>query len=175
MKNCIVFKKEQMQNHTAEQSILLNDTFTLWLVLVAIIIITEVFLLCLKSLVGEQDHQIRKKTFWFEAHLSGDLLLGDQQTIVNNCSLSKCFRNPEILACKTPQQPTVLSFPAAQTHCNSTDPHRIGKKKKKAFAPLGHGKQNEIPALQNDNANDCCHTFMLGRGTHWKKQNQKQL
>lgn len=48
MKNCIVFQKEQMQNHTAEKSLLLNDTFTLWLVLIAIIIITEVFVLCVK-------------------------------------------------------------------------------------------------------------------------------
>lgn len=54
-----------MQNHTAEQSLLLNDTFMLWLLLITIIIITAVFVLCVKSLVAQQDHQIRKKTFWF--------------------------------------------------------------------------------------------------------------
>lgn len=54
-----------MQNHNAEQSLLLNDTFTLWLLLITIAIITEAFAYCVKSLTAQQDHQIRKKIFWF--------------------------------------------------------------------------------------------------------------
>ena len=156
-----------MQKHTAEQSLLLNDTFTLWLLLITIVIITEVFVLCVKSLVAQQEHQIRKKTFWFQSQHSGDWLLRDQQTIVKKCegkSPNKCFRNPENLPITTPSTP----FSSGFLQCKLNIIPLILTEKK--WAPLGHGKQNEIPALQNDNANDCFLIFTLGRGTHFKKR-----